>query len=49
MVVVSHNREFVTRLAPTHTAIVEGGEVKFRDRPPRADDWEHDAETSGWK
>ncbi|CAN0018833.1 unnamed protein product [Pylaiella littoralis] len=49
VVVVSHNKDFVTRLATTHTAIVEGGVVKFFDRPPRASDWEHDAEGQGWK
>ena len=49
VVVVSHNKEFVTRLATTHTAIVEGGVVKHLDRPPRASDWEHDAEGQGWK
>lgn len=49
VVVVSHNKDFVTRLATTHTAIVEGGVVKQLDRPPRASDWEHDAEGQGWK
>lgn len=49
VVVVSHNKDFVTRLSTTHTSIVEGGEVKFLDRPPRASDWEHDAEGQGWK
>ncbi|CAM9132684.1 unnamed protein product [Laminaria digitata] len=49
VVVVSHNKDFVTRLAPTHTAVVEGGVVKYLDRPPRASDWEHDAEGQGWK
>eukprot|EP00752_Nemacystus_decipiens_P011899 g10551.t1 len=49
VVVVSHNRDFVTRLATTHTAIVEGGVVKYLDRPPRASDWEHDNEGRGWK
>lgn len=47
--VVSHNREFVMGLATTHTAIVENGAVKFLARPPRAEDWEHDAEGQGWK
>eukprot|EP00903_Cladosiphon_okamuranus_P014012 g13030.t1 len=49
VVVVSHNKDFVTRLATTHTAIVEGGKVKHLDRPPRAKDWEHDADGQGWK
>lgn len=49
MVVVSHNRDFVTRLDITHTAIVEGGVVKVMDRPPRSNDWEHDAEGQGWQ
>lgn len=49
VVVVSHNRDFVMGLATTHTAIVEDGTVKVMDRPPRSDDWEHDAEGQGWK
>lgn len=49
VVVVSHNKDFVTRLVPTHTAVVEGGVVKYFDRPPRTSDWEHDAEGQGWK
>lgn len=49
MVVVSHNREFVTRLSTTHTVKVEGGEVKFLDRPPRDNDWEHDEDGAGWR
>lgn len=49
VLVVSHNKDFVTRLAVTSTVIVEGGAVKFLDRPPRASDWAHDAEGQGWK
>ena len=49
IVVVSHNRDFVMGLATTHTAVVEDGKVKVMDRPPRPEDWEHDAEGQGWK
>lgn len=49
VVVVSHNRDFVMSLATTHTAVVEDGKVKVMDRPPRPEDWEHDAEGQGWK
>ncbi|CAN0202767.1 unnamed protein product [Ascophyllum nodosum] len=41
VVVVSHNKEFITRLAPSHTVIVKAGEVKVRDRPPIDKDWNH--------
>lgn len=49
VVVVSHNKEFVTRLATTHTAIVKNGALQHFDRPPRADDWAQDGETTAWR
>mmetsp|Transcript_1363 Transcript_1363/g.2108 ORF Transcript_1363/g.2108 Transcript_1363/m.2108 type:complete len:282 (+) Transcript_1363:669-1514(+) len=37
---VSHNRNFIESLKPTHTVVVHNGEVGFYNRPPEGKDWE---------
>lgn len=39
MLVISHDREFLEKLEPTHVITVRGGRVDMQERALREDDW----------
>ncbi|GMI23838.1 hypothetical protein TeGR_g14910 [Tetraparma gracilis] len=39
VIVISHDREFVERLSPTHVCVVNAGKVKVEERSLRESDW----------
>lgn len=46
IVVISHDKEFLTQLEPTHVVLVRGGTVRVEERGLRESDWE---DTLDWR